>query len=303
MMIGHQKQWNYLRSLAKTDKIPHALLFAGQEQLGKKAIAIEFVKLLNCQSKDFSQRPCCSCSACREIEKALYPDLWLVAPSKKEIQISQIREMEKFLSMRPFRGLFKAVIIDDCHLTTSEAQSCLLKTLEEPKGRAVLILITSGPARLLPTVLSRVEKLDFCPVSSVEINKGLSQYRLSENKALKIIGHSFGRPGRAMDLLHNPEKMQKEQRYIEEIKQMSNSDYVSRFQYAKDLAAAPAELNKVLELWLWHFRNQLLLKCSTPGVEHLKARKVLRGIEKTLFLLSTTNINPRLALEVLMLEL
>ena len=144
MIIGHKNQWNFLKKSAELDRLSHAYLFSGENQLGKKTLAIEFVKFLNCSAKDFSEKPCQVCRNCQDVQKKAHPDFVLIEPenSHKEIQISQIRNLIWKLSLRPYSAVFKVAILDKAHSMSQEAQSCFLKLLEEPKGKALLILIT-----------------------------------------------------------------------------------------------------------------------------------------------------------------
>lgn len=87
---------------------------------------------------------------------------------------------------------------------------------------------------------------------------------------------------------------------MKELDEILNSNLATRFQYAKDLSSK-ANLREILEIWLNYFRNIFIKNCSSPGVKHLKS--TLQQIQRTIYLISTTNINPRLALEILMLEL
>ncbi|MBU2634891.1 DNA polymerase III subunit delta', partial [Patescibacteria group bacterium] len=142
-MNGHQKQWQFLKKSAELGRLPHALLFYGQEGLGKKALAIEFSKFL--------------------IKKTSPPDFILIEPQGKEIQIAQIRSLIQGLSFKPYLADFKIAVINKAHLMSQESQNCFLKFLEEPTDKTYLILITEYPAMLLPTILSRVQKLRFFP--------------------------------------------------------------------------------------------------------------------------------------------
>ena len=323
MFVGHQKQWQFLKKLVNKGKIPHAFLFSGQAQIGKKKIALEFVKLLNCQEKN---KPCQTCRNCQEIEKKTYPDLIFVSPSAvfqernsdkrinqkmevgKEIQISQIREVNRKISLKPYSAPFKTVIIDKAHLMTRAAQNCFLKTLEEPKGKAIFILITEYPQTLLATVISRCQILKFSPVPLAEIQKYLLSQGVSEERAKDITLLSSGKPGRAIELL-DPEKIKEEKDRIKEIELLIDSDLISRFQYAKEKARKLEDLNKIFNSWLKYFRGILIstvnsssdLKFKKYSVAKLK--NILKLIQKTNLLISTTNVNPRLALEILMLEL
>lgn len=209
--------------------LPHALLVSGVS-------TEEFV------SQIFSE----------EMIKKAHPDFILVKPIKKEIQISQIRDCIRRLSLKPCLVPFKVAIIEKAHTLNQEAQSALLKTLEEPKGKALLILITDYPTVLLPTILSRVQRIKFHQLGKV---------RGPRAEALR------------------------------EIDQLSKSSLTSRFQYAEKIYKSP-ELREILTAWLHYFRRDLI-----------KNKALLQKIQTVHYLLSRTNINPRLALETLMLEL
>ncbi len=265
-MIGHQKQWQFLKKSVELEKTPHALLFYGQNSLGKKALALEFIKLLNCENKDFEKRPCQQCRACGDIAKNVHPDLFIVEPQGKEIKIAQIRDLTAHLSLRAYSAPFKAVIIDEAHCLNQEAQSAFLKLLEEPKGKTVFILVTEYPEMLLPTVLSRVERLRF-------------------------YGGSLS--------------VDRQDKRIKDILKITQSNLADRFQYAKELSQEPQNLKEILDIWLRYFREMLLAAVSNKSKEYslVKLKNILKLIQTTNFLVSTTNVNPRLALEILMLEL
>ena len=146
-MISRQNiQWQFLKKCVELEKIPHALLFCGSDSAELKASALKFISLINNQ----------------DVGKGIQPDLFIIGPGEeKEIKIGQIRELRSKLSLKSYAAPFKAVIVEAAHQLNQEAQSAFLKLLEEPKGKTVFILITEYPEILLPTVLSRVERLRF----------------------------------------------------------------------------------------------------------------------------------------------
>lgn len=314
MLIGHKKQWQFLRKSFELGKIPHGFLFQGPEKLGKRTLAFEFIKLVNCQDKELSARPCQKCLSCQAIEKRVHPDLIFVEPQKKQIQIAQIRDLSLKLAKKPSLAYYKSAIIDQAHLMTREAQSCFLKTLEEPKGRAILILITEYPDRLLPTILSRIQRIKFHPLPKKEIKNYLISQGLSEKKAEDISFFSFGKPGLAIELFSEPTKFAKLRQRISQLIKIYNSPLASRFLYSKDLSFEPDNLNETLEIWLRYLRETFLTKIGISSDFRLptqnlfdyslsKFEKVINLIEDTIFYISTTNVNPRFTLENLMLEL
>ena len=345
MLIGHQKQLNYLKKITESGKIPQALLFSGEAQLGKKTIALEFISRL-------FEEP--------DISKILgHPDFILIEPQQKQIQIDQIRELAFRLSLKPIKAQLKAVIIAECHSMTRDAQNCFLKTLEEPKGNTLLILVTDKPNFLFPTIISRCQIIKFYPVKKDEIKRYLkNQEGLSEGEIEEILEISRGRPGLSIELASSKDKFEFYKERIKELDEILNSNLATRFQYAKDLSGK-TNLREILEIWLNYFRNIFIKNCSSAtelpkeakvkmrtkfssptelpkeakvkmrtkfssptepqrgeggdegklrgrqtsstSLEHLK--NILQQIQRAIYLISTTNINPRLALEILMLEL
>lgn len=300
MIIGHQKQWQFLIKSYQAGKISHAYLFSGQEKIGKKKLAIEFIKFLNCQSE--KNKPCQKCRSCQDIEKGIFPDFSLIEPAVGEIKISQIREMEKYLSLYAYSSSFKIAIIDKAHAMTKEAQNSFLKTLEEPKGKTIFILITEYPEMLLATILSRVQKINFYPISQQEINNFLKLHKISDEKIKRIVELSSGRPGEIVDFIQEPQKIEQAENKLREIKKIAKSGLVYRFQYVKDLVERKEDLREILDLWLRYFRR-LLLNEKNDQKSIIRLKNIIENISKVQLLISTTNINPRLALEILMLEL
>ena len=236
------KPLQFLKKAVELGRIPHALLFYGPAADEKMSAALEFVKMVNGP----------------EALEGVRPDLIVIEPEEdKEIKIFQIRALCAALSLKSYSAPFKAVIINQAHYLNQEAQSAFLKLLEEPRGSTIFILITEYPEMLLPTVLSRVERLRFYSSSNFVLSQG------EKEKTSKII----------------------------------RSDLAKLFQYAKDLTDDPQNLRKTLEVWLAYFREALL---SNPS--QLKILNILKTIQNTHYLISTTNVNSRLALEMIMLE-
>jgi len=290
MIIGHQKQWQFLQKSAKKDRISHAYLFSGQEKLGKKTTAYEFIKLI----------------LGKDVKQAHY-DFCFIEPIEKEIQIKQIRDLNHRLSLKPFSSPLKTAIIDRAHMMSAEAQNCLLKTLEEPRGNACLILVSEYPEFLFPTIRSRTEAIKFYPVPVKEIDSYLKERGMNHEKSRLISQFSGGKPGAAIDFLNYPQKLKEREVLLNEIVKLTKSDLAFRFQYAKKISQA-GSLKEILNVWAFRFREILLSRLNKAEKEEdkliiIKLKNILEQIQNTDFLLSTTNLNPKLALEILMLEL
>lgn len=303
MIIGHQKQWDFLKRQAQLSRVPHAFLFSGEEKLGKKTMAFEFLKLLNCQEPDFLKKPCGTCVSCKAMEKGTHPDFFFVKPEKETIGISQIRELTRSLSLRPYFQ-WKGAILDKAHSMTREAQNCLLKTLEEPKGKTCQVLISEHPSLLAETIVSRTQEIRFFPVKKEKILDYLMSEGIQEAQALKMTEISFGKPGLAKEFLLQPEKMEEWEMRIEEFLLLSRRDLAFRFQYAKSLSSRPEDLKEVFNIWLSYLRSTIISQVNKESSDKaLKTKRILEEIAGVRPLILDTNINTRLALENLFLKI
>ncbi len=282
MIIGHEKQKEILRKIISSGNIPHALLFSGPEGLGKKTMAMDLISSL-LQAKNLSS----------------HPDFISITASGKQIKIAQIRDLNWRLSLSPVKASLLGAVIDQAHLMTREAQNCFLKTLEEPKAKSILILVTEYPDSLMPTIISRCESVKFYPVGSGEISRYLEKKGMPEDKIEEILEISLGRPGQAINFLEHPEVLEERRNMIKELIKIQRSPLSVRFQYVKELTERP-DLSGVLEIWLSYFRNRLV-KGESPDIKRLC--EVLEELQRTIFLLSTTNANRKLALEIMVMSL
>ena len=279
MIIGHKKQQKFLERITKEGS--RSLLFTGPESLGKKTVALSFFTSLF-QEKPFN-----------------HPDFILIDPFEGKIRINQIRELSDRISLKPAKSSSFGVIIDQAHLMNREAQNCFLKTLEEPKSSAILILVTEYPDFLLPTIFSRCERLKFYPVRKEEIKEYLKENDIIEEEANNIISISLGRPGKIINFLKTPESLESRKKAISDLARVMQSPLSKRFQYAQELLKRE-DMIEVLIVWLSYLRESLLLNNNAKSLSKLK--KILNAIQETIFLISNTNTSLKLALEVLVTE-
>jgi hypothetical protein len=172
MFEKSQFQWNFLKEIAKKDEIPRVLIFSGPGNKLKKEIALNFIKLLNCQNIK-NDEPCQECNICKSIEKLNFPDLIFISPLKNyEIEIDQIRDLKEIINLKPFISKYKFVIIELAHLLNDFSQNALLKVLEETQGNDVIfILLVDNFKKLKETVISRGAVLKFYQDTSLNIKK------------------------------------------------------------------------------------------------------------------------------------
>jgi len=204
--------------------------------------------------------------------------------------------------LKNFSAPLKAAVLDRAHLMNQQAQNCLLKTLEEPKTKAVIILITEHPKVLLPTIVSRCQTIRFYPLREKEIENYLISKGASPDKAKKISQISLGQPGFALDLF----RVDSRRKTLSDLIEILRKPLAFRFQYINNrLSEEPLP---VLKLWLRYLRNILILQLSNKANEEFKGfrperiKEFLEALQKTIFFLETKNVNRRLALENLMLS-
>lgn len=188
-LIGNAHIKAILRRMIATDRVPHSLLFAGEEGIGKKSFALELAKSFICQNPQNGEA-CDKCSACRRADKftfpkaddrdehkkivfSEFPDIGQIIPYNKNILVDAVRDLEKEANYRPYEAKARFFIIDDADKMNDAASNALLKTLEEPAPTTYLFLITSRPDALLQTIHSRCQVLRFAPVPAPEIEKHL----------------------------------------------------------------------------------------------------------------------------------
>jgi len=311
MIIGHNKQRQLLKKAFQGVNIPQALIFSGMDYLGKKKIALDVIKSMNCVEDE----PCNTCSACELIEKQNHPDLIVVSPDDKEIKIDTIRDLQMELSRRPQFFSRKTVIIDNAHTLNLNAQHCLLKTLEEPPGGTIFFLVTSLPDALLPTIRSRCEVLKFYPVSEKElIEKFEDKQSLPEfNNVLTICG---GRPGFVVKCFEDHQFLIEKQTQLKTIEKLLKGSLVEKFAFAKNFFNKETTQQQSL-VFLGNLIEQLrsLLFSKLEIKKDEQFEKILENystqqLKQALlvasdlnFLFQHTNINKRVGFENLMLNL
>ncbi len=219
----------------KKERLASSYLFHGEAGTGKWALALEMAKAVNCEKDGKHARiqpfeACDLCPSCRKIDKLIHPDVKMIFPVPKvniqeemerfrrekikdpytivkfdknaNIPVDQIREMQKQLSLRPFEGKRKVVIIAEVENMHPASANSLLKTLEEPPPDSNLILTTTDMNRLLPTVVSRCQQIRFGRIPSRLIERRLREnYQIPEGEASFYARISNGSLGRALDFV------------------------------------------------------------------------------------------------------
>ena len=249
-IAGHSRLLSLLARVIARDSMPPAMLMAGPAGVGKRLTAIAIAQAVNClqpqSSSEFERDACGECASCRRIARGVHPDVIVVEPGETgAIKIEQLRDVIDRSQYRPFEGRRRVVIINEADAAGADAQSALLKTLEEPPSASLFILISSIPDALLPTVLSRCPRLRFGPLTAAEVARVLKQdHGYSESDARAAAADADGSIGRALESQSNDltEARDAAQRLLQETAR--TNDPARRINLARDLTegkGTPAE--------------------------------------------------------------
>ena len=325
---GHGPTVSMLEHSLNGGHLHHAYLLVGPEHVGKTTLAVQLAQAVNCIGEG---PPCLMCDACLRIAHAQHADVLTleVSPAqegenRKSVGIDTIRELQHSAILRPYEGRKRVYIIQEAERMSPEAANALLKTLEEPPPDVLLILLTADLDSLLPTVISRCMQLDLRPLPISEATQLLQdEYSMAAPEAEQFARLSRGCIGWAIQAVQDPEPAAALHQRLERIASVCEGDLGHRFSYADDLARrfqrGRAAGREELYLWLRWWRDVLLiLQGQTDQVVHTTWQETLERLASSasptevvrwIHVITGTldaldqNVNARLALEVMMLEL
>lgn len=203
---GQEKAIAFLKSAIGQDRVAHAYIFHGLDGIGKKATALAFAKTLNCleEGPEACMDACGECLSCRKIERGSHPDVITIQPDGAFIRIKEIRSLQEQMMFRPAEGRKRVFIILEAERMNSAAANALLKTLEEPTGSNILVLVTARPHQLPLTVLSRCQRIKFQPLrSELMINILEENFSVSAQISSTLAAISGGSLGKALEMKDN----------------------------------------------------------------------------------------------------
>jgi DNA polymerase III subunit delta' len=252
--VGHPAAIGAVRAMLATH-VPHAVLLTGPASVGKHALALDLAAGLLCAGATGGDRPCRSCRACRMVEHGNHPDLHVLEPEGPGGQVGiggkdgrrGVRDLVTELSLLPVEAVARVAIIRDAHRMNDDAQSALLKTLEEPPAGTTLILVADDEERLLPTVRSRCARIRMGTLGARDIETLLDRRALADPPtAARLARLAGGRAGLAVAYATAPEAERIRNELSRTFLDLLAAGRAARLLAAKDLIARAAALAAML---------------------------------------------------------
>jgi len=298
-IIGHEKIKEFFEKSIANNRLAHAYLFIGPHNVGKKTFARFLAKELLSQ----------------KIELEAHPDVTIISricdektgKPKLEIAVDQIRELNTRLSHTALFPSWKIAIIEDADTMSTQTANALLKTLEEPKGKTLIILLASNEQRILPTIKSRTQSIRFSLVKQGELVGTLLKKGYDDNEARKLSSLALGRPGIALSFADNPETYNQ---WKEALKTrailLSDPEYMRlRWIDKNTKGLKPEDMERELYAWRIVLRDALLagLGIDENRVLEESGKVNFKQVYKSLTRLTKTedalrqHVDPRLAFQ------
>lgn len=328
-VIGQARAVSLLKHGLESGALTHAYLFVGPQHVGKMTLALNLAQALNCEAAD---RPCLECASCRKIATGTHADVQIIGITQNEeedteaklIHTEQIKNMLHSASLPPFEGKHRVFIIDGAELLSMEGANRFLKTLEEPEPKVTFILLSANDRLLPATVVSRCQKLELQPLAIAEEAAALTEkFNMPAERARLLAGLSHGCPGWAIAASGDDNILEQRNENLSKIIEIINADFEVRFDYVARLAAGFSQNRGAvydnLDRWLDYWRDLMLVKLGCcdmitnidrkdeliriSGSYRLsRIKDFIKSIESAEEQLKQ-NVNTRLALEVLMLDI
>lgn len=197
-LVGNERLHEALCHAIVRDRLPHALLFAGPDGVGKRTTALELAKAVTCETPQAGDA-CDACPSCLRADSKEHSDIRVFEPDGAFLKIAQMRDMAREAQYHPFEGRRRVIVVDRAHQMRDEAANAILKTLEEPPPTSLIVLVTDQPYAILETIRSRCQTLRFAPVPAEEIERYLAaNYRRPSDETRLLSRIAAGRIGRAL---------------------------------------------------------------------------------------------------------
>jgi DNA polymerase III subunit delta' len=265
-VLGHSRPIELLKRAIKGDKLAHSYLFLGNEGIGKKWVALQFAKAINCLDEGVERGDACDhCSTCKKIDHQLHPDVLLIEPEGQTLKVDQVKQMQRDLAYRPYEGKRRVCILTAADRMAPNMSNTLLKTLEEPPLHTVIILLANNPRFLLPTILSRCQSIRFNSLPVSFVSKWLMEHQgLYEEEAHLLAYLSEGSPGKAMEIQEEIRQIPREE-LLKGLVGLKSLSFERMEGWAESLPSQRENLILILEVAKTLLRDLVMMKTLKNG--------------------------------------
>ena len=255
-MAGQEEIKTSLIKSINNKQVSHCYLFEGPEGMGKYKLALVFAQSLLCLN--FSMEPCNECKSCIKVNSYNHPDLHIINEDGKSIKREDVDELVNSIYKRPYEAKRKVYIIKDAHLMTPQAANTFLKTLEEPPGNTVMILLTVNSNLLLPTLVSRCQEVKFRNVSKKTIKSYLKGY--DTDSVDLAASYSKGILNKAVDIIEGKDDiLKKRQEIIKVFDRIINSDSEIIYELENYFEVEKDNIDLIIEIMIMWIRDVIFV--------------------------------------------
>ncbi|NLN60441.1 MAG: DNA polymerase III subunit delta' [Deltaproteobacteria bacterium] len=257
---GHERQVRFLLMTLERKRMPHAYLFSGMTGVGKRSVALELAKVINCADKASPADACDRCPSCLKMTQGNHPDFVSIEPEGQFVRIESIRSMQNQMQFAPLEGPYRIVVVNDAdkmHITSANA---LLKTLEEPPPRNLLVLITANPNGLPRTILSRCQRIHFPPLGrEVIASHFVKQHGSTDADASMIAGTSGGNLARAIEMVQEDFKSLRD-RTMEDLTAIHDKNMMKMLTFTNNFGKDRTDIVRKLDIIQSCYRDALVYR-------------------------------------------
>lgn len=314
-VVGHRETIDAFARATAQSRLHHANLLVGPAGIGKRQLAFALATQLHCVAVSEDGEACGDCTQCRLHIRGEHPDFVLLAPEGRFIKIDAVREMQKQTRFRPYSAKRRVVVIDDAETLREEAANALLKTLEEPGGETLFLLLAAEANRLLPTIRSRCQPIRCAPLTLDETRAVLARESVDVDETVARL--SYGSPGRAIALGQSG-VLGERRSLVDGLLSLADRDASMPIRVAEQWATSRDEVDARYEALIWIARDVVL--AAVDEHERIANRDLLSEISECAAIVGSVrgaqlcdmiessrlrflgNGNPRMLFESLLIE-
>jgi DNA polymerase-3 subunit delta' len=280
-VLGHSRPIELLKRAIKGNKMAQSYLFLGNEGIGKRIVALQFAKAVNCLDEQVDRQDSCDhCLSCKKIDNHLHPDVLVLEPEGQMIKADQVREMQGDLAYRPYEGRYRVCILTAADRMAPNMSNILLKTLEEPPLHTVIILLANNPKLLLPTILSRCQPIRFSPLPVPLVTQWLVEQKgLDEKEAHLLASLSEGSPGKALEIQEEIRQIPREE-LLNGLLGLKSLPVEKMEMWSESLPSRRDDVLLILEVTKTLLRDLIIMKAVRDGTKLIHS-DLLDGIRNT----------------------